>query len=217
MKIKEVTLFTNNIQQQRQFYRTKLGLETIKDTLTKVSFKTGNSILVFKYSETANPSHIAFNIPYNAIYDALRWAQNRVALIPYKNKLITNFKSWNAKSIYFKDPDANIIEFIARENINIESDIAFTPRLIISISEIAIATDNIKTIYNQINSIKSIPIFDENFNRFCALGSDEGLFLIINKNKKKWYPTMENALTSNFIIKGDYNFSFIDGKIKELS
>jgi len=28
---------------------------------------------------------------------------------------------------------------------------------------------------------------------------------------------MEPAYTSEFIIKGDYNFAFTDGKIKELS
>jgi len=108
------------------------------------------------------------------------------------------------------------MEFIARERIDIESDTVFTPRLILNISEMAIATDNIETIYNRLNEIEPIAIFDGDFDRFCALGNDEGLFIIIDKNKKKWYPTMDEALTSSFIIKGDYNFSFIDGEIKEL-
>ena len=109
------------------------------------------------------------------------------------------------------------MEIIARERINIESDFAFSPNTIISISEMAIATANIERVYNSINQIKRIPIFDGDFNRFCALGNDEGLFIVIDKTTKKWYPTNDEAFTSDFIIKGDYNFAYTNGKIEELS
>jgi len=217
MKIKEITLFSNSILKQRQFYKTTLGFEIIEDTSTKISFKVGESILIFQEKEEVKPSHVAFNIPYNAIYDALRWMRDKVEVIPFENNVVTDFSAWKAKSVYFYDADKNIMEFIARERIEIESDVAFTPHSILSISEMAIATDNIETIYNRINQIKPINIFDGSFERFCAIGNDEGLFIIIDKTKKKWYPTMDEAFTSNFIIKGDYNFSFINGKIKELS
>ena len=121
------------------------------------------------------------------------------------------------KAIYFYDTDHNIMEFIARERIDIESDVAFTPRTILSISEMAIATTAIEPVYKAINNIKPIPIFDGSFERFCAIGNDEGLFILINKTIKKWYPTNDEAFISDFIIKGDYNFSFENGKIKELS
>ena len=131
---------------------------------------------------------------------------------------VSDFSNWKAKAIYFYDADHNIMEFIARERIDIESDVAFTPRTILSISEMAIATTDIKPVYEAINNIKPIPIFDGSFERFCALGNDEGLFILINKTIKKWYPTNDDeAFTSDFIIKGDYNFCFEDGKIKELS
>ena len=81
----------------------------------------------------------------------------------------------------------------------------------------AIATINVENIFNKINQIRSIQIYDGDFSRFCAVGNEEGLFIIIDKNKKKWYPTMDAAFTSDFIIKGDYNFAFENGKIKELS
>lgn len=217
MKIKEVTLFTNNIQKQRRFYKTVLGFEVIEDTSERIAFKAGASTLVFQYKEQYKPSHLAFNIPYNAAYDCLKWLRDRVEVIPFEDKYISDFSNWKAKAIYFYDPDKNILEFIARERIDKESDEAFKPRLILNISEMAIATNNIETIYNTINAIKPIPIFDGNFERFCAVGNDEGLFILINKAIKKWYPTNDEAFTSDFIIKGDYNFSFINGEIKEIS
>ncbi|WP_299890011.1 VOC family protein [uncultured Lacinutrix sp.] len=217
MIIREIILFTNNLQAQRQFYKTVLNFIIIEDNATHVSFKTGNSILTFQYNETIKPSHLAFNIPSDSIYHALNWLKKRVKIIDYEGEDITDFKAWNAKSIYFYDADNNIMEFIAREAITIKNNENFTADSIVSISEMAIAVDNIEVIYNQINAIKSISIFDGNFDRFCALGNSEGLFILIDKNKKKWYPTMTEAFTSDFIIKGDYNFSFINGKIKELS
>ena len=216
MKIKEIILFTNNIQKQKQFYKTVLEFEQIEDSLEKITFKVGESLLTFQYKENVRPSHLAFNIPSNAIYDALIWLRNRTEVLDCDGEKIADFSNWKAKAIYFYDADLNIMEFIARERIDIESDFAFTPRTILSISEMAIATTDLETVYKAINTIKPIPIFDGDFTRFCALGNDDGLFILIDKNKKKWFPTMEEAFTSEFIIKGDYNFAFIDGKIIEL-
>ncbi|WGD35188.1 VOC family protein [Olleya sp. YS] len=218
MKINQITLFTNNVLKQKQFYKTVLGFQIIEDNPDRISFKTGESILAFEYKhEKVNSSHLAFNIPSNAIYKALEYLKDKTEILPYENEEVIGFESWKAKSVYFYDSDNNIMEFIARERVDINSDIAFTSNSILSISEIAIATDNIKSIYNTINNIKPITIFDGSFERFCALGNDEGLFIVIDKNKKKWYPTMEDAFTSDFIIKGDYNFNFVNGQIKELT
>lgn len=217
MKIKEVILFTSNIQNQKQFYKSVLGFEQLVDAPEIISFKAGESILTFQYKADFKPSHFAFNIPSNAINDALIWLRDKTDVLDCDGENIADFSNWNAKALYFYDADKNIVEFIARERINIESDVAFLPHLIVSISEMAIATSNIEGIYKAINTMKPIQIFDGDFNRFCALGNDEGLFIVINKNIKKWYPTMEPAYTSEFIIKGDYNFAFTDGKIKELS
>ena len=216
MKIREVILYTSNIQNQKQFYKSILGFEQFVDSQDKISFRAGNSILTFEYKEDVKPSHMAFNIPSNSIYDALIWLRNRTEVLDCDGEKIADFSNWRAKAIYFYDSDKNIMEFIARERIDIESDVAFTADAILSISEMAIATDDIESTYESINSMHPIPVFDGDFNRFCAIGNDEGLFIIINKNIKKWYPTMETAYTSEFIIKGDYNFAFKDGKIEEI-
>ncbi len=217
MKIKEVILFTNNIQNQKQFYKDTLCFELLCDSKEKVSFKTGTSILSFVSVETpVNPSHFAFNIPSNQAEDALKWLQERVEVLPSGDDLISDFVDWNAKAIYFYDNDRNIVEFIARKNLEINSNVAFSSKSVVSISEMAIAVNTIKTIYRSINHIKHISIYSGDLNRFCALGNDEGLFILVNKAIKGWHPTKEEAFTSNFIIKGDYNFSFENGEVKEL-
>ncbi|AUP80456.1 VOC family protein [Flavivirga eckloniae] len=218
MKIKEITLFTTNIKKQKQFYRDVLGFELVLDSDEMVTFKAGVSLLSFKYNKgTVNTSHFAFNIPSNQEQDALLWLQKRVQILHEDDNLISDFVSWNAKAIYFYDADNNIVEFIARKNLDINLDTPFSSKSILSISEIGIVTTEIEAVYKSINSIKNIPVFDGNFERFCALGNDEGLFILINRTVKKWYPTQEEAFISGFIIKGDYNFSYENGEIKELS
>ncbi len=216
MIIKELTLFTSNIDKQKHFYQRVLGFELIQDAPKLVSFKTGRSILKFQYQSTVKPAHFAFNIPSNKTKEALSWLQDRVTILSDENALISRFEAWNANAIYFYDADKNIVEFISRENLNNNQLSQFSIDSVLSVSEIAVATTDISDIFNTINTMKAIPIFDGNLDRFCAIGNDEGLFIIINKNLKKWHPTQEVIQTSDFIIRGDYNFKFVDGNIKEI-
>ncbi|WP_242202545.1 VOC family protein [Aestuariivivens insulae] len=217
MLIKQIIWFTNNLQQQKYFYRDVLDFELVFSSEERIDFNVGNSILTFQYKESFNASHMAFNIPSNKINEALEWLQKKVEILTCENKLIANFESWNAEAVYFYDADKNIIEFIARKDLNVNTEDSFSSKSILSISEIAIATNNIESIYNAITKMKPIPIYSGDMSRFCALGNEEGLFIVINKSRKKWYPTQDEAYTSDFIIKGDYNFYFKDGEIKKIS
>jgi len=214
MRIDEIILFSTHIENQKHFYKYTLGLEQLIDSPNEISFKVGASVLTFRYKNEMKPSHVAFNIPSGAINDAELWLKKRLTIIPSGDGNITNFESWKAQAIYFYDADQNIMEFIARDLVEAKKEALFSVSSLLSISEMAIATNDIETIYNSINELKHIPIFDGDFSRFCALGNHDGLFILIDNTKKKWYPTNDQVFTSEFIIKGDYNFSFINGAIE---
>ena len=101
MKIQEVILFTSDIQKQKQFYKHVLEFEQLLDTPEKISFKAGESVLTFQYKETIKPSHLAFNIPYNAIYDALKWLRARTEVIGNADDYVSDFSNWKAQSHLF--------------------------------------------------------------------------------------------------------------------
>ena len=63
MKIQELILFTNNLDQQVDFYATILEFPIINSTPETCSFKMGNSILTLKYKRNIVPYHYAINIP----------------------------------------------------------------------------------------------------------------------------------------------------------
>ncbi len=116
MKIKELILYTNNLKAQVHFYSKILEFTRVKTCAECSSFKIGESILTFKYNEKSTPYHIAFNIPSNIDEGALNWLKQRVELLPFDGEELVDFRSWNAKAMYFYDADSNIIEFISRKD-----------------------------------------------------------------------------------------------------
>ena len=216
MKIKELLLYTDNLENQVDFYTRILDLSIVERSSSRVSFKVGESRLTFMLSDKFTPYHMAFNIPSNREMEALNWLRRKVEIIAFEGKDLIDFNNWNAKSMYFYDADRNIIEFISRKDLNLLSSGEFSSNSILSISEIGIGTKEIKKVYTAIDVIRPIDIFDGNLDKFCALGNHEGLFIIANMKDKTWFPSNDKIYPSEFQIKGDYNFDFINGKIIEI-
>ncbi len=213
MKISELTLFTTHLAEQRHFYTQVLELPLVFASEEKFTVKIGVSSLTFIASKMTNPAHFAINISSYKIQEALQWIQKRTDILRCEGKPIADFSNWNAEALYFYDIDKNIVEFIARKDLNIINTHPFSSTDLRSISEIGIVSNDNKAMYDQLSAMRPIPIYDGNLERFCALGDAEGLFILVNNTKKKWFPTQEEAFIADFHIKGDYNFAFLNGKI----
>src|SRR5438874_12694704 len=84
--------------------------------------------------------HFAINIPANKIREAKAWLSNKVQLLwmeDYKSD-IADFVNWHAKSVYFFDPAGNIVELIARFDLDNTSDEIFSSKQFLSVSEIGL-------------------------------------------------------------------------------
>ncbi len=206
MKIKELTLYTGRLQDQINFYNKNLQLHLIKETSTSAEFKLGDSTLIFIQKNNITPYHFAINIPPHKEQEALQWLKRRVTILEKDQEQIIDFQTWNAKSIYFYDNDKNIVELISRNNINHEPQEKFDENQLLNISEIGIA----------VSDLKKTEIFDGDFEEFCAVGDETGLFIIINKDKKGWFPTNDKSFSSEFKVSGDINAEFKDGHIYSL-
>ena len=217
MIIKKLTLFTSNLKGQIEFYSKVLGFEVVSENRIACTFGAGKSLLTFVKGKKSKPYHFAFNIPSNSENEALFWLKERVSILPHEGKELVDFKLWNAKALYFYDADKNIVEFIARKNLNINSNGVFSSKSILSISEIGIVSTNIQETFKSLNSLKPIKKYSGDFERFCAVGDEEGLFIIANPRLKKWFPTNDEIEASDFKIKGDFNFEFKNGKFIELA
>lgn len=200
MQIKELTIYSSNLDAQVSFYSNVLGVKIITRTNNSVSLDFGNSILTIEYKAVTTPYHFAINIPANKDIEALNWLKTKVKILKDGDNEIQDFDFWNAKAVYFYDKDYNIVELIARKNLDNSSDSPFGSEQFLEISEIGMPTMDIEKEFNQLNKFTGIEIFDGGFERFCAIGDETGLFICINKESKDWFPVDDKAFSSEFEI-----------------
>jgi len=196
MRILEVTFYSRNVAGQEQFYRDILNLTILEKSDYHFTCQMGYTRVTFRYWHEVNPYHYAITIPANAEYSALEWLKQRVEIQKNGDEELVDFSNWNAMSMYFYDADYNIIEFIARKNLDTAIWQTFSSENLVGVSELGIPVDDIEPIYKQLHRLTGVEIFDGNFDKFCAIGDEEGLFIVIDKNRKKWFPTGDKAYSS---------------------
>src|SRR6187402_3931007 len=137
MNILELELLSDSISKTEAFYNRVLGFETINSDHLSVSFQVGTTKLTFHSSQNVNPVyHFAFDVPNNKLLEAFIWIESKTEIMyvipPDK---IADFSNWNAKSFYFYDNNGNILEFIARNDLDNASEKSFDGKSILSVSE----------------------------------------------------------------------------------
>lgn len=196
MFLKEIRLLARHLPSLYAFYNDVLELPVIYSGEKTISITVGKSHLIFRETkEDQNPFyHFAFNIPSDKFNEAFQWIQHRTELLwleDYKS-YVADFVNWNAKSVYFLDPAGNILELIARFDLNDISNEPFSSKQIRNISEIGLVFPD------EILDKKSIDLLGNYqlayFSKqpplphFRAIGDDEGLFIAVTENRN-WFST----------------------------
>ncbi|MGG5576492.1 VOC family protein [Myroides sp. C15-4] len=193
MKILDLKLEANNLDTILEFYSETLGLKILEQTPTALRFQAGDTQLTFIAKSTTKAQyHFAFNIATNHVNQAIEWAQTTgLMLLPSpKDETITYFDTWKAQSIYFWDKNGNLLEFIAREDTQIQKEVPFTPKEMLNISEIGLITKKPIATGEAIQQQIGVDFFSKAtpLAEFCALGDDDGLLILVTPNRT-WYPT----------------------------
>jgi len=215
MRLDQIQIKTNNIQETTSFYKSVLELPILENEEKSVTIQAGNSILKFVEDLQFNSIyHFAFNIPENQLEEAIEWCKNKIDLIFIEDQnLITHFENWNAHAIYFYDNNGNLLEFIARHDLNNEQVGEFNSASILNISEIGIVTENPLELGNQLIEEHGLHFFSKNNNSevFSVLGDDDGLLILVQP-KRNWYPTQIPSEHNTTEITLENNESIIELK-----
>ncbi|MFY0481136.1 VOC family protein [Flavobacterium sp. PLA-1-15] len=193
MNLDHIEILSHDLNATKRFYEEALGLTIVSQDAESLTIKIGSSLLTFK-DGTAKPKavyHLAFNIPQNKLSEAIEWSKNRIELIKQEEAvLIANFESWNANAVYFYDNNGNLLEFIARKDLDNTQAEVFSSNQLLNISEIGIVTDNPATLGEKFAAEYGLSLFEKNQNSevFTAVGNDNGLLIIVKTNRN-WYPT----------------------------
>lgn len=196
MNILELELLTDSITETESFYNDVIGLETISKSNSSVSFTAGSTKLTFRSSENLKPVyHFAFDIPNNKLQEAFAWIEKKTGILEVvPPEKIADFYNWNAKSFYFYDNNANILEFIARFSLDNTSEKPFDGSLVLSVSEIGFVSKNVSKLSDEMSNKYDLSIFPKQpkLDKFIVLGTDTGLFILVEENRD-WYPTHQKA------------------------
>jgi hypothetical protein len=180
----------------KAFYGQTLELRVFDEKPDRFSVGAGETVITFVDSaETAGGRapfyHFAFNIPENKIVKALEWQKARTPLlpIPERNRAagfppeVVDYRHWNAHSIFFLDPAGNIVEYIARHDLQNGDRHAFSWGDILYASEIGLIVDDVAAASAALSQTAAVAPYRGGSDGFQAMGDEYGLLLLMKRGR----------------------------------
>jgi catechol-2,3-dioxygenase len=190
MKITYLELPTKDLHAQRDFYAKVLELPAELNSSGLV-VRAGNTDILFTQAapDFEGAYHFAFNIPENQFRAAREWISSRQTLLHDETgKDEFESESWNSHSVYFKDAAGNVLEFIARHNLENAVEGDFDGKQVLQVSEIGLPSEDVIAFANNLCSTLNLSVFkQEPGETFTPVGDDNGLFILPIENRI-WYP-----------------------------
>lgn len=217
MNFEKITIYSTNLVAQKAFYTETLGFKLLVEKSNSFTLEIGKTALQFVEKQGARNYHYAFNIPSNQGTEALAWLKERVNILDWNGADLVDFSNWNAEAMYFYDKDNNIVEFIARKNLNIRSKAKFDASQVLEISEMGAPTEDVQAVYNDLHQFFPVEKYSGDLARFAAMGDEHGLFIVIDNRQKKWIPREDEAYFSPFEVclkhqEKDFELKYENGR-----
>lgn len=196
MRITELSLDTQNFQEQFHFYTNILGLPLREKTPETFTIQVGTTRLTFRETVKETGYHFAFTIPSNKLARAKEWLAIRAPLLTQNNQDGFFFENWNSDSLYFRDAANHILEFIVHYDLQNEKSGAFGTTDLLHISEVGMVFEDVS---EQVEMLKAAfhiePYRNSTGEVFAAIGDISGLFITV-KIGRNWFPTSTAAIVS---------------------
>lgn len=207
MKITKAVLYADNIEHMKNFYAKTLGFSLLSETDTSFEIQTGSSVLGFELDQLQEPKqyHFAFNIPENLFKEAKEWVKEHKALLVHREKDEAFFENINAHSVYFYDPEENVVELIARHALNpVKKVQQFASQDILDIAEMNLTTNHVLETGGKLEEIEVFERYYESLDEYGLnfLGEPEdGSHILLGPSGRNWLFSEKVALPSPIIIE----------------
>ncbi len=114
-----------------------------------------------------SPHHFAFHV---------------ADLDPWKQRLDVSeehdFSSWGgARAVYFRDPEENVVELIARPQARPE----------LSLAEVGLPVEDVAAAVDALQRAFDLPSYDDWDESFAPIGDDDGLLIVVHIGRG-WFP-----------------------------
>ena len=209
MKITVATLWTDQVKPMQDFYTGTLSFPLVEETETSFTVQIGTSQLRFELDTTqqAKQYHFAFNIPGDAFQLAKDWLQQRVPLLIENGEDEIYFENIDAHSVYFYDPDENVVELIARHAVNPDKSLTtFSVQDMLDIGEMNVTTPDVAGVGAKFAELGIVrrdrqPV-KLDFLNFLGEAED-GTHLLLGRAGRPWLFSPKIALTSPLELEID--------------
>jgi len=195
MRIHSVHLNAYQIGMMKDFYVNTLSMKLVREREDSFLVQVGDSFLSFEKGDEKPFYHFACLMTAAAYEDA-------ASRIPEKDVLhLGESWKWEAKQIYFPDPDGNIVELLGIDDSkqNPSSDW-------LKIVEIGLPVPNIEEFKKELKAIKDT--HDGDSETFQFYGDQEGV-LVLTKEGRPWYPTDRGATIHPTTVEVESEENFI--------
>jgi catechol-2,3-dioxygenase len=199
------------LDKMQEFYHKKLGfrIEEKRKEQNRLTILAGKSRITFVKAgkKGGDPFyHFAFNIPENKILKARNWQKERTELLPIPERLrdskfpddIVNYRHWNAHSVFFFDAAGNVVEYIARHDLDNGTKGEFSPDDILCVSEIGFIVDKVVEAADAIKKAVGLEQYRNGDDQFTALGDEQGLLLVMKRGRVISFDSKEKKAVDVF-------------------
>jgi catechol-2,3-dioxygenase len=190
MNILELELLTNNLEAQKAFYEDTLGLPMLESDAQHLTVQVGSSRLKFtQQTGFSGRYHFAFDVPENQLEQAKIWLESRATLIADTDgETVFGGGDWNSDAVYFRDPQGNILELIARHELANASQTQFSSASLLNISEIGLACDNVPEVVKWLEQHLNLETYKSSSETFAPVGNAHGLLILV-LSAREWFPS----------------------------
>ena len=119
------TLPTRDLAKARSFYEDRLGFTPERESVAGVSYKSGDAMVFVyqsEYAGTNKATAVSFDVPLAAFDDEVRALREKdVSFMTFEaeglewNEGVASMTGEDMKSVWFSDPDGNVINLSAGE------------------------------------------------------------------------------------------------------
>jgi catechol-2,3-dioxygenase len=196
MRIAEIAFCSVNISAMKSFYVQNLGFPLVKDSDQAFVIRAGETLVRFYQSEEQEVVpfyHFAFAIPENKYAEARKLMEQKVPLVQFAEEDGTqssevHFVSWNAHSFYFVDPDQNIVEMIARHDLQNQRTETFSIEQVMRVDEVGLPVKDVSAGIAYMKKELGLMPWKEPTEKFAPIGDQKGLFILVEEGRI-WFGT----------------------------
>lgn len=197
MRIHQLTLATSDVAGQRAFWAETLGLSVRKSNNGAVEVSLRASTICFEQALPAIDAryHFAINVPRGSILDAATWMGERHELLVFHDDpdeeegATIVHTDRGASALYFLDAGGNVVELIANDHLDNESDAPFGPDSFLEVAEIGVATADTGATRAAVQDALSADVLWGGREGWLltAIGDDHGV-VIVAPTGRGWIP-----------------------------